>query len=282
MSHAAISKCLFPAAGYGTRFLPATKAMPKEMLTVVDKPLIQYAVEEALAAGLHEMAIVTGRGKRAIEDHFDLNIELEQQIAGTDKEEYLSDIRAVMARATFTYTRQKSMRGLGDAILTGESLIGDEAFAVVLADDLCLNDGPGVLTQMVELYRQFRCSIVAIEEVPLEDTHKYGVIAGEALRDDLYRVERMVEKPPRGEEPSRLAIIGRYILTPDIFDILRSTPLGRNGELQITDALAEQARRGCVLAYRFAGRRFDCGSVPGYIAATNFRYQEMLAAHGEA
>ncbi len=278
MSQVALSKCLFPAAGYGTRFLPATKAMPKEMMPIVNKPLIQYGVEEALAAGLSEMAIVTGRGKRALEDHFDLNVELEQQIAGTDKEDYLVDIRAVMARATFTYTRQKSMRGLGDAILTGESLIGDEAFAVLLADDLCLTDGPGVLSQMVELYRQFRCSIVAIEEVPAEDTHKYGIIAGEALREDLYRIERMVEKPPRGEEPSRLAIIGRYILTPDIFDILRATPPGRNGELQITDALAEQARRGCVLAYRFVGRRFDCGSVPGYVAATNYCYEGMSAA----
>lgn len=268
-----LRKCLFPAAGYGTRFLPATKAMPKEMMPIVNKPLIQYGVEEALEAGLREMAIVTGRGKRALEDHFDINVELEAQIQGTDKESYLSGIRSIMQEATFTYTRQKAMRGLGDAILTGEPLIGDESFAVLLADDLCLGEGQGVLAQMIELYRQFRCSIVAIEEVSPEETHKYGVIAGDPLREDLYRIEQMVEKPARGQEPSNLAIIGRYILTPDIFDILRATAPGRNGEIQITDALAEQARRGCVLAYRFKGRRFDCGSVDGYVEATNYCYR---------
>ncbi len=268
-----LRKCLFPAAGYGTRFLPATKAMPKEMMPIVSKPLIQYGVEEALEAGLREMAIVTGRGKRALEDHFDINVELEAQIQGTDKESYLSGIRSIMQEATFTYTRQKAMRGLGDAILTGEPLIGDESFAVLLADDLCLGEGQGVLAQMIELYRQFRCSIVAIEEVSPEETHKYGVIAGDPLREDLYRIEQMVEKPARGQEPSNLAIIGRYILTPDIFDILRATAPGRNGEVQITDALAEQARRGCVLAYRFKGRRFDCGSIDGYVEATNFCYR---------
>lgn len=241
-------------------------------MPIVNKPLIQYGVEEALEAGLREMAIVTGRGKRALEDHFDINVELEAQIQGTDKESYLSGIRSIMQEATFTYTRQKAMRGLGDAILTGEPLIGDESFAVLLADDLCLGEGSGVLAQMIELYRQFRCSIVAIEEVSPEETHKYGVIAGDPLREDLYRIEQMVEKPARGQEPSNLAIIGRYILTPDIFDILRATPPGRNGEIQITDALAEQARRGCVLAYRFKGRRFDCGSVDGYVEATNYCY----------
>lgn len=271
-----IRKCLFPAAGYGTRFLPATKAMPKEMMPIVNKPLIQYGVEDAMEAGLHQICIVTGRGKRALADHFDVSYELEHQIAGTDKEKYLDDIRRVMDVCTFSYTRQNEMRGLGDAILTGETLIGDEPFAVVLADDLCLNNGDGVLSQMVELYRQFRCSIVAIEEVPKEETRKYGVIAGEPLRDDLFRVEKMVEKPAPEEAPSNLAIIGRYILTPDIFDILRTTPPGKNGELQITDALAEQAKRGCVLAYKFKGRRFDCGSVPGFIEATNYCYERYV------
>ncbi len=269
-----LRKCLFPAAGYGTRFLPATKAMPKEMMPIVNKPLIQYGVEEALEAGMTDMAIVTGRGKRALEDHFDVNFELEAQIQGTEKETYLDGIRAIMQEASFTYTRQKSMRGLGDAILTAENMIGDEAFAVVLADDLCVHQGPGVLAQMLELYRQFRCSIVAIMEVPEGETHKYGVIAGEPLKDDLFRIERMVEKPAPGQEPSRLAIIGRYVLTPDIFDILRTTPVGKNGELQITDALAEQARRGCVLAYRFKGQRFDCGSIDGYVEATNYCYRK--------
>jgi UTP--glucose-1-phosphate uridylyltransferase len=211
-----IKKCLFPAAGYGTRFLPATKAMPKEMLPIVNKPLIQYGVEEALEAGLTEIAMVTGRGKRSLEDHFDISYELEHQIRDTDKEKYLVGIRRLIDECSFAYTRQVEMKGLGHAILCARPLIGDEAFAVVLADDLCLNlEGDGVLTQMVKLYNQFRCSIVAIQEVPPEETHKYGVIAGEMIRDDIYRVNSMVEKPKPEDAPSNLAIIGRYILTPD-------------------------------------------------------------------
>src|SRR5476649_1185524 len=214
-----IKKCLFPAAGYGTRFLPATKAMPKEMLPVVNKPLIQYGVEEALDAGLTEISIVTGRGKRALEDHFDISYELENQIKGTDKEKYLVGIRKLLDECSFSYTRQTQMKGLGHAILTGRPLIGDEPFAVVLADDLCLNlGGDGVLAQMLKLYEQYRCSIVAIQEVPLEQTQKYGVIAGQLLSEGIYRVSSMVEKPRPEDAPSNLAIIGRYILTPDIFD----------------------------------------------------------------
>ncbi|MGE0623073.1 MAG: UTP--glucose-1-phosphate uridylyltransferase GalU [Pseudomonadales bacterium] len=272
-----IKKCLFPVAGYGTRFLPATKAMPKEVLPILDKPLVQYGVEEAFAAGLTDIGFVTGRGKRAIEDHFDMSYELEHQIAGTGKERQLAGIRELIERCSFSYTRQIHMRGLGDAILKGRTVIGDEPFGVVLADDLCLGTddgrGPGVLQQMVGLYRQFRCSIVAVEEVPEDEAHKYGVIAGEALSDNLIRVTDMVEKPPKGTAPSNLAIIGRYILTPDIFEILENTEPGKNGELQITDALLTQARQGCVIAYRFAGRRFDCGSVEGFVEATNFFYQ---------
>lgn len=265
-----IKKCLFPAAGYGTRFLPATKSMPKEMLPIVNKPLIQYGVEEAQAAGLTDMAIVTGRGKRAMEDHFDVNYELEHQIKGSDKETHLEGIRRIMDTCTFSYTRQIEMKGLGHAILTGETLIGDEAFAVVLADDLCLvDDDDGVLSQMVKLYKQFRCSIVAIEEVPMEEVHKYGVISGEMIRDDIFQINNMVEKPPQDKAPSNLAIIGRYILTPDIFDILRNTTPGVGGEIQITDALMQQAKAGCVLGYKFKGRRFDCGSVEGFVEATN-------------
>ena len=271
-----IKKCLFPAAGYGTRFLPATKSMPKEMMPIVNKPLIEYGVEESLQAGLHEVCIVTGRGKRALDDHFDINFELEHQIQGTSKEETLTDIRRLMQECTFSYTRQREMKGLGHAILTGEKLVGDEPFGVVLADDLCINKGgDGVLAQMVQLYKQFRCSIVAIEEVPSEDVNKYGVVSGEMIRPGLMRVEDMVEKPPVGEAPSNLAIIGRYILTPDIFDILRSTPPGRNDEIQITDALRIQAQRGCVMAYQFEGHRFDCGSIEGYIEATNFCYENI-------
>jgi UTP--glucose-1-phosphate uridylyltransferase len=273
-----IKKCLFPAAGYGTRFLPATKAMPKEVLPIVNKPLIQYGVEEALAAGMHDIAIVTGRGKRALEDHFDISYELEHQISGTQKESYLQDIRLLMEQCTFSYTRQNAMKGLGHAILTGEPLIGREPFGVILADDLCDGgESGGVLSQMLKIYNKYRCSIVAIQEVPQEDTLKYGVIAGSELEDNVYLVSDMVEKPEPEKAPSNLIIIGRYILTPDIFDILRQTAPGKSGEIQITDALLTQAKRNMVLAYRFKGRRFDCGSVEGFVEATNYYYQQMLA-----
>ena len=269
-----IRKCLFPAAGYGTRFLPATKAMPKEMLPVMAKPLIQYGVEEAVEAGMDVMAIVTGRGKRAIEDHFDISYELESQIKGSTKEHLLDDIRTLIDRCTFTYTRQIEMKGLGDAILKGQVLIGDEPFAVLLADDLCSNeDGDGVLSQMVQVYRKYRCSIVAVQEVPEDQIHKYGVVAGKAIDDDLTMVETMVEKPAPEEAPSNLAIIGRYILTPDIFELIRQTKPGKGGEIQITDALMAQAKKGMVMAYKFKGKRFDCGSIDGFVEATNYFYE---------
>lgn len=183
-----IRKCLFPVAGYGTRFLPATKSMPKEMLPIVNKPLVQYGVEEAVKAGLDNVTFVTGRGKRAIADHFDISYELEHQIAGTNKEKYLDGIRHLIDNVNFSFTRQNNMLGLGHAILTGEPLIGDEAFGVVLADDLCFGEDDGVMAQMVKLYNQFRCTIVAIEEVPEDEVHKYGVIKGESMMDGLYRV----------------------------------------------------------------------------------------------
>ncbi len=275
-----IKKCLFPAAGYGTRFLPATKAMPKEMLPIVNKPLIQYGVEEAIEAGMHNIGIVTGRGKRALEDHFDISYELEHQINGTSKEKFLADIRNIIDDCTFSYTRQTEMKGLGHAILTGETLIGREPFGVILADDLCVGQGQGVLAQMAEIYAKYRCSIVAIEEVPEDEVHKYGVIAGSELEDGVFVVSDMVEKPDRAEAPSRLAIIGRYILTPDIFDVIRDTPPGRNGEIQITDALQTQAVKNMVLAYRFKGRRFDCGSVEGFVEATNYFYEQWKEGQG--
>ncbi|MCP5179641.1 MAG: UTP--glucose-1-phosphate uridylyltransferase GalU [Pseudomonadales bacterium] len=270
-----IKKCLFPVAGYGTRFLPATKAMPKEILPVLDKPLVQYGVEEAVEAGLTDIGFVTGRGKRAIEDHFDVSYELEHQIEGTGKEKMLEGIRRLINQCTFSYTRQINMRGLGDAILTGRTIIGDEPFGVVLADDLCFGDSEGVLAQMVRLYRQFRCSIVAIQEVPHANVSSYGIVEGEAISDRLVRVTNMVEKPKPEDAPSNLAIIGRYILTPDIFSIIESTPPGKNGEVQITDALLRQAQDGCVIAYRFRGRRFDCGNVDGYVEATNYCYENI-------
>ncbi len=274
-----IDKCLFPVAGYGTRFLPATKAMPKEMLPIVNKPLVQYGVEEAVEAGMQEICFVTGRGKQALEDHFDISYELEHQIAGTGKEEMLTHIRELIDKATFSYTRQNAMKGLGHAILVGRRLVGDAPFGVVLADDLCMNEaGDGVLAQMARLYRQFRCSIVAVMEVPKERISSYGVIAGETVSDNIIRVTNMVEKPPAAEAPSNLAVIGRYILTPDIFEILEQTPAGKNGEVQITDALLTQARESCVMAYKFQGRRFDCGSVPGFVEATNYCFERFYSA----
>ncbi|RDU62207.1 UTP--glucose-1-phosphate uridylyltransferase GalU [Helicobacter sp. MIT 14-3879] len=270
-----VETCLFPAAGYGTRFLPATKAMPKEMLPILTKPLIQYGVEEALNAGCRTMAIVTGRGKRSIEDHFDISYELEHQIKDTSKEKFLTEIRNIMETATFSYTRQKEMRGLGHAILTGETLVGRNPFAVILADDLCFSEGEGVLTQMMRIYEKYRCCVVAIEEVDSHEAHKYGIIAADVIEEKIFRVKDMIEKPQKEKAPSNLAIIGRYILTPDIFNILRTTKPGINGELQITDALLELAKLGRVIGYKFEGIRYDCGSIDGFVRATNDFYQRM-------
>lgn len=268
-----IKKCLFPVAGYGTRFLPATKAQPKEMLPILTKPLIQYGVEEALAAGMNGIAFVTGRNKRSIEDHFDITYELEDKISGTRQEGQLQGIRQLIEECTFSYTRQTHMRGLGDAILTGETLIGAQPFGVILADDLCVDDAHGVMAQMVKVYEKYRCSVVAVEEVPHADVSKYGIVSGRILDERHLQIEAMVEKPDPENAPSNLAIIGRYILTPDIFDILRNTPPGRGGEVQITDALQTQASQGKVIAYRFSGKRFDCGSVEGFVDATNYFFQ---------
>ncbi len=269
-----IRKCLFPAAGYGTRFLPATKAMPKEMLPIVNKPLIQYGVEEAIEAGLTDIGVISGRGKRAIEDHFDISYELEHQIAGTSKEALLDDIREVINQCTFSYTRQVEMKGLGHAILTGETLVGDNPFAVLLADDFCTN-GTGVLKQMVELFNEYQCSIVAIEEVPKDQTQHYGVIEGTEIQDGLFKISGMVEKPAPEEAPTNLAIIGRYILTPDIFGIIKQLAPGAGGEIQLTDAINEQCKNRMVLGYKFKGRRFDCGSIEGFVEATNYVYGKM-------
>ena len=271
MTSPLIRKCLFPAAGYGTRFLPATKAMPKEMLPILNKPLIQYGVEEALEAGMTQIAFVTGRGKRAIEDHFDINYEIEHEIEGTEQEKALEGIRQLLSSCRFSYTRQLKIEGLGQAILTGETLIGNEPFGVVLADDLCIVDAkPGVLSQMLSVFKRYHCSVIGVEEVTKEDISKYGILAGTRNEDGLIIVTDMVEKPEPENAPSNLGIIGRYILTPDIFDILRLTSPGRGGEIQITDALRQQAKRQLVLAYRIEAKRFDCGSVAGFVAATNY------------
>ncbi len=265
-----ITKCLFPVAGYGTRFLPATKAIPKEMLPVLVQPLIQYGVEEAMSAGITTMAMVTSKHKQAIKNHFEPHADIEASIKGTDKEEHLSKVNHISKQCDFTYINQQQMLGLGHAIYTGKPIIGNETFAVVLPDDLCANNGDSVLTQMTKIYEQHpECCIVAIEEVPMDEVDKYGVIDGELLQgsNDAYRVKSMVEKPSPDEAPTNLAIIGRYILTPEIFDVLENTAPDKNGEIQITDALMTLAKEGKVIAYKFQGTRFDCGSVKGHLMA---------------
>ncbi|EAI0077304.1 UTP--glucose-1-phosphate uridylyltransferase GalU [Campylobacter jejuni] len=270
-----LQTCIFPAAGYGTRFLPATKTLPKEMLPILTKPLIHYGVDEALEAGMENMGFVTGRGKRALEDYFDISYELEHQISGTKKEYLLDEIRSLINRCTFTFTRQNQMKGLGDAVLKGRPLVGDEAFGVILADDLCVNEeGLNVMAQMVKIYEKYRCTIIAVMEVPKEQVSNHGVISGNFVEENLIMVNSMIEKPSPDEAPSNLAIIGRYILTPDIFGILENTKAGKNGEVQLTDALLTQATNGMVLAYKFQGKRFDCGSVEGFVEATNYFYEK--------
>lgn len=269
-----IKKCLFPAAGYGTGFLPATKAMPKEMLPILNKPLIQYGVEEAVNAGIHKIAFVTGRGKRAIEDHFDINYEMENEIRGTSKEQYLKDIRKIISQCTFSYTRQIKINGLGQAILTGETLIGYEPFGVILADDLCITDDKkNLLAQMIEVFDTYKCCVVALQEVDHEETGKYGIVVGEKNDDGTLTIRNMVEKPNPKDAPSNLAIIGRYILTPDIFKILKQTNPGIGGEVQITDALKTISKKDKVIGLVYKGRRFDCGSIEGFVQATNYFYE---------
>jgi len=266
-----INKCLFPVAGYGTRFLPATKAIPKEMLPILTKPLIQYGVEEAMSAGMTTMAMVTSKYKQAIKNHFEPHGDIEASIKGTTKESLLDEVNDASSKCDFTYIEQDQMLGLGHAIYTGKPLIGSEPFAVILPDDLCTNHGDSVLMQMTRLYEQHPdCCIVAIEEVPMSEVDKYGVIGGELLEgsNNTYRVNSMVEKPSPIDAPTNLAIIGRYILTPEIFDALENTAPDQKGEIQITDALMMLAKQGKVIAYKFQGERFDCGSVKGFVVAT--------------
>jgi UTP--glucose-1-phosphate uridylyltransferase len=262
-----VRKAVFPVAGLGTRFLPATKAMPKEMLPVVDKPLIQYAVEEAAAAGIEQMIFVTGRNKRAIEDHFDRTPELEQQLqAGAKHELYDLLMSATPKGVSFIYVRQPEPLGLGHAVLCAESVVGDEPFAVILADDL-IDATPGVTAQLVDSYQRTGASVLAVENVPLEDTEKYGIVASEALNPREEKVTRIVEKPKPEEAPSTLAVVGRYVVRPEIFTELAMTPRGRGGEIQLTDAIERRVARGEVIARRFEGRRYDCGSKAGFLEA---------------
>ncbi|HLR13439.1 MAG TPA: UTP--glucose-1-phosphate uridylyltransferase GalU [Burkholderiaceae bacterium] len=263
-----IRKAVFPVAGLGTRFLPATKAMPKEMLPVVDKPLIQYAVEEAIAAGVTELIFVTGRNKRAIEDHFDRVPELESELESKNKTELLETVRGMLpAHVNCIYTRQPAPLGLGHAVLCAAPIVGDEPFAVLLADDL-LDAEVSVTRQLVDAAHQHNGSILAIQSVDSADTHRYGIIGGTAEDSRTTRVDRIVEKPQPAEAPSNLAVVGRYVLVPEIFDCLRETEPGIGGEIQLTDAIAKLLGKSGVFGHQYQGIRHDCGSKEGFFRAT--------------
>ncbi len=259
-----IKKAVFPVAGLGTRFLPATKAMPKEMLPIVDKPLIQYAVEEALASGIEQLIFVTGGGKGSLENHFDRSFQLEETLRKRQKVEILKEIESLVPKSgTIIYTRQSEPLGLGHAIWCARDIIGDEPFAVLLADDLIKSDTP-VLHQMMKEYDRLRASTVAVIEVPKEETSRYGILDAENPSDETFRIRAMVEKPPADEAPSNMAVIGRYILTPRIFDILGQQQTGAGGEIQLTDAMSQLLQEQPIFGYRFEGTRFDCGDKAGF------------------
>ena len=275
-----VTKAIFPVAGLGTRFLPATKAQPKEMLPVVDKPLIQYAVEEAYAAGVREMIFVTGRHKRPIEDHFDMTFELELALEKSGKQDLLEVVRSVKPDdMECIYVRQAQPLGLGHAVLCGQRLVGNHPFAVLLADDLMVGPPHGrpVLAQMVEQFNEWQASILAVQEVPAEHTRRYGIVAGQAVSERVVDVTQMVEKPAPEAAPSRLGVAGRYILTPGVFREIAAQPRGVGGEIQLTDGIASLLRREKVFAYRYEGRRYDCGSKEGWLEAN----VELALAHAQ-
>ena len=270
-----IKKAIFPVAGLGTRFLPATKAQPKEMLPVVDKPLIQYAVEEAYAAGIREMIFVTGRNKRAIPDHFDTAYELESELEAAGKRELLEMVHSIKPDdMTCIYIRQPKALGLGHAVLCAEPVVRNEPFAILLADDLMVGEPP-VLKQMVDQFAKWRTSILAVQEVPREHTKRYGIVAGTPVDDVMMDVTAIVEKPAPDVAPSRLGVAGRYILTPGVFDEIRNQPKGVGGEIQLTDGIAGLLRRQKVFAFQYEGRRYDCGSKEGFLEAN----VELALAH---
>jgi UTP--glucose-1-phosphate uridylyltransferase len=266
----AIRRAVFPAAGLGTRFLPATKAQPKEMLPLVDKPIIQYAVEEAIASGLENLIIITGRGKNAIEDHFDVSYELEKTLAERGKSDLLTLVRAVSEMVHIAYIRQKEALGLGHAILVSRDFVNNEPFAVLLGDDVIISEVP-CIRQMMDIYDRYRTSVIALMEVPVQEASRYGIIKGNQLPEGdgrLFEVVDMVEKPKVEEAPSNLAIIGRYILTPAIFEMLEKTVKGSGGEIQLTDGLRRLLSRERILAYKFQGKRHDAGDKLGFLQAT--------------
>lgn len=264
-----IRKAIFPVAGMGTRFLPATKANPKEMLPIVDKPLIQYAAEEAVDAGITELIFVTGRSKRSIPDHFDKAYELEAELEAKGKTKMLKVVRNILPDGiSCIYIRQAEALGLGHAVLCGRPVVGDEPFAVILADDLIDSPSRGCLKQMVEIYERENSGVIGVQKVPRENVGSYGVISGDQVSDHLWRISGIVEKPTPQEAPSNIAVVGRYILDASIFEILEQTSCGAGGELQLTDAIANQIESRSVYAYEFEGRRYDCGSKLGYLQAS--------------
>ncbi len=263
-----ITKAVFPVAGLGTRFLPVTKASPKEMLPIVDKPLVQYAAEEAIEAGIDELIFVTGRNKRSIEDHFDKAYELEAELSAKNKQDLLKIVQNVLpGRVSCVYIRQPEALGLGHAVLCAKQIVGDDPFAVILADDL-INHQTSVMKQMVQQYERHQCSIIGVENIPREDTGSYGIVHGERASERLHRMDGIVEKPRPEKAPSTLAVVGRYILTPAVFSCLERMQAGAGGEIQLTDGIAELLRQETVYAYEFSGRRYDCGSKFGYLQAT--------------
>jgi len=264
-----IRKAVFPVAGLGTRFLPATKANPKEMLPVVDKPLIQYAAEEAVAAGIDVLIFITGRSKRSIPDHFDKAYELEVELKAHKKDSMLALVREILPpQVTCVYIRQAEALGLGHAVLCARHVVGDDPFAVILADDLIFNENGGCLSQMVDIYNQRQSGLIGVQQVPREDVHSYGIVEGESIDERLWKINAMMEKPKPEETSSNIAIVGRYILTPSIFDCLTRVKRGAGNEIQLTDAIASQLEREVVFAYEFEGKRYDCGSKLGYLEAT--------------
>ncbi len=262
-----IVKAIFPAAGLGTRFLPATKASPKEMLPLVDKPLIQYVIEEAVASGIEEVVLVTGRGKRAIEDHFDVAFELEEDLKAKGKHKLLTEVQRIAEMVTFCYIRQKKALGLGHAVLTAKRVVGRDPFAVLLGDDIIDAEVP-VLRQMMDVYERYPSTILAIQKVPKSQTQHYGIISGKRIEDGVYHVEDLVEKPQPEDAPSNLAIIGRYILTPEIFSALEHTKPGKGGEIQLTDGLKLLMKNQPLYAFEFQGVRHDAGDKLGFLKAT--------------
>ncbi|MDW7660350.1 MAG: UTP--glucose-1-phosphate uridylyltransferase GalU [Bacillota bacterium] len=263
-----VRKAVIPAAGLGTRFLPATKAMPKEMLPIVDKPTIQYIVEEAIASGIEEILIITGKSKRAIEDHFDRSVELEIELEKKHNTELLELVRGISDMVDIHYIRQKNPSGLGHAIYCARTFVGDEPFAVLLGDDVVHNPENPCLKQMIEAYETYGTSILGVQEVPEQDVCKYGIVDGEKIADRIYSVNGLVEKPALDEAPSNIAILGRYIINPGVFDILKDTKPGKGGEVQLTDALLELAKKETMYAFNFEGKRYDVGNKQGFLEAT--------------